>query len=71
MSSGRWRIILAGDQISSQRTITLTVGVPQTTRVTVSDVTFSWVLLAAQLTTQQVTPTVTIGYTTTAKAQSI
>ncbi|EAQ84688.1 hypothetical protein CHGG_08702 [Chaetomium globosum CBS 148.51] len=34
MSSGRWRIILAGDQISSQRTITLTVGVPQTTRVT-------------------------------------
>ncbi|KAH6617253.1 hypothetical protein F5144DRAFT_387130 [Chaetomium tenue] len=71
MSSGRWKIIIAGDQISSQRTITLTVGVPQTTRVTVSSVTFSGLLLAAQLTAQQVTPTVTLGYTTTAKAQTV
>ncbi|KAH6842583.1 hypothetical protein B0I37DRAFT_436193 [Chaetomium sp. MPI-CAGE-AT-0009] len=52
MSSGRWTIIIAGDQISAQRTISLTVGVPQTTRVTV-------------------TPTVVVGYTTTARAQSI
>jgi hypothetical protein len=35
MVSGRWKIIVAGDQISSQRVITLTVGVPQTSWVTV------------------------------------
>jgi hypothetical protein len=52
MSSGRWTIIIAGDQISTQRTIFLTVGVPQTTRVTV-------------------TPTVVVGYTTTARAQTV
>jgi len=52
MSSGRWKIIISGDQISSQRTISLTVGVPKTTRVTV-------------------TPTITIGYTTTARAQTV
>jgi hypothetical protein len=71
MSSGRWKIIITGDQISSQRTISLTVGVPQTTRVTVSDVIPPGVLLAALLTAQKVTPTVTIGYTTTARPQSI
>ncbi len=35
MRSGRWKIVLSGRQISSQRSITLTVGVPQTTWVTV------------------------------------
>ncbi|KAK4154180.1 hypothetical protein C8A00DRAFT_43041 [Chaetomidium leptoderma] len=35
MVSGRWKIIIAGDQISSQRAVTLTVGLPQTTWVTV------------------------------------
>jgi hypothetical protein len=52
MTPGRWRIIIAGDQISSQRTITLTVGAPETTWVTA-------------------TPTVVVGYTTTARAQTV
>ncbi|KAK3906716.1 hypothetical protein C8A05DRAFT_40471 [Staphylotrichum tortipilum] len=52
MRSGRWKIVISGRQISSQRTITLTVGVPQTTWVTA-------------------TPTVVVGYTTTARAQTI
>ncbi|KAK4191165.1 hypothetical protein QBC35DRAFT_488361 [Podospora australis] len=52
MKSGTWKIIVAGNQISSQRTISLTVGVPQTTWVTA-------------------TPTVIVGYTTTARAQTI
>jgi len=52
MASGRWEIIIAGDQISSQRVVTLAVGVPQTTWVTA-------------------TPTVVVGYTTTAKAQTV
>ncbi|KAG7286387.1 hypothetical protein NEMBOFW57_008696 [Staphylotrichum longicolle] len=52
MVSGRWKIVIAGRQISSQRTITLTVGQPQTTWVT------------------KATPTVVVGYTSTAKAQS-
>ncbi|KAK4466468.1 hypothetical protein QBC42DRAFT_335552 [Cladorrhinum samala] len=51
MRSGTWKIIVSGSQISSQRTISLTVGVPQTTWVTA-------------------TPTVVVGYTTTAKAQT-
>ncbi|GAB1316216.1 hypothetical protein MFIFM68171_06426 [Madurella fahalii] len=52
MSSGGWKIIIAGNQISSQRTVTLTVGVPQTTWVTA-------------------TPTVVVGYTTTARDQTV
>lgn len=36
MKSGTWKIIVAGDQIAVQRTITLTVGIPQTSTVTVS-----------------------------------
>ncbi|KAK3994650.1 hypothetical protein QBC44DRAFT_367492 [Cladorrhinum sp. PSN332] len=51
MNSGVWKIIVAGNQISSQRTIGLTVGLPQTTYVTA-------------------TPTVVVGYTTTARAQT-
>ena len=35
MRSGSWKIIVAGYQLAVQRTITLTVGVPQTTWVTV------------------------------------
>jgi hypothetical protein len=37
MQSGTWKIILQSNQIAVQRTITLTVGVPQTTVVTVRD----------------------------------
>ncbi|KJR84532.1 uncharacterized protein SPSK_09258 [Sporothrix schenckii 1099-18] len=33
MKSGTWKIIVSGDQIAVQRTITLTVGVPQTSTV--------------------------------------
>lgn len=33
MKSGSWKIIVSGDQIAVQRTITLTVGVPQTSTV--------------------------------------
>ncbi|KAB5577570.1 hypothetical protein GE09DRAFT_1168517 [Coniochaeta sp. 2T2.1] len=36
MQSGTWKIIVQGSQIAVQRTITLTVGVPQTVVVTVS-----------------------------------
>jgi len=35
MKSGTWRIIVAGDQIAVQRSITLTVGIPQTSTVVV------------------------------------
>ncbi|KAK4042660.1 hypothetical protein C8A01DRAFT_44408 [Parachaetomium inaequale] len=64
MVSGRWRIIIAGDQISSQRTISLTVGVPQTTRVTVSDDS------AAVLTTLVLTETlIIVPRTVTARYQ--
>lgn len=52
MFSGTWKIIVAGNQIATQRVINLRVGVPQTTYVTV-------------------TPTVIVGYTTTARATSI
>ncbi|KXX80841.1 hypothetical protein MMYC01_201899 [Madurella mycetomatis] len=52
MSSGDWKIVIAGNQISSQRIIKLTVGVPQTTWVTA-------------------TPTVVVGYTTTARDQTV
>lgn len=37
MQSGTWRIILESSQIAVQRTITLTVGVPQTVVATVCD----------------------------------
>jgi hypothetical protein len=36
MRSGVWKIIVSGDQIAVQRSITLTVGIPQTVVVTVS-----------------------------------
>lgn len=52
MDSGSWKIIVAGDQIATQRAITLRVGQPQITWITV-------------------TPTVVVGYTTTAQATSI
>ncbi|KAK4229416.1 hypothetical protein QBC38DRAFT_109107 [Podospora fimiseda] len=52
MKSGVWKIIIAGNQISTQRTIGLTVGAPQITYVTA-------------------TPTVVVGVTTTARAQTI
>lgn len=35
MRSGNWRIIVSGNQISVQRSITLTVGQPQTVWYTV------------------------------------
>lgn len=35
MRSGEWRILLAGDEIQVQRTITLTVGEPEVETVTV------------------------------------
>lgn len=35
MASGTWKIVLQGRQISAQRVITLTVGVPVTTTLTV------------------------------------
>lgn len=38
MKSGTWKIIVSGDQIAVQRTITLTVGIPQTSTVIVSGV---------------------------------
>jgi hypothetical protein len=34
MKSGTWRIVVAGNQIAAQRTITLNVGIPQTTTIT-------------------------------------
>ncbi|KAK4194999.1 hypothetical protein QBC40DRAFT_269641 [Triangularia verruculosa] len=34
MKSGNWKIILSGNQISTQRTFSVTVGVPETTYVT-------------------------------------
>lgn len=37
MKSGTWKIIVSGDQIAVQRTITLTVGVPQTSTVIVRE----------------------------------
>ncbi|KAL2264911.1 hypothetical protein VTJ83DRAFT_7421 [Remersonia thermophila] len=52
MRSGRWRIVFSGNQISTQRTLNLVVGQPQTTWVTV-------------------TPTVVVGVTTTARAQTV
>ncbi|KAK0614971.1 hypothetical protein B0T17DRAFT_582703 [Bombardia bombarda] len=52
MKSGTWKIIISGSQIATQRVITVTVGVPQTTWITV-------------------TPTVVVGYTTTAKASTV
>ncbi|KAL1842209.1 hypothetical protein VTJ49DRAFT_5821 [Mycothermus thermophilus] len=52
MRSGRWKIILSGNQLSAQRTLNLVVGLPQTTWVTV-------------------TPTVVVGVTTTARAQTV
>ena len=36
MRSGVWRIIVSGNQLAVQRSITLTVGIPQTVVVTVS-----------------------------------
>ena len=39
MRSGVWKIIVSGDQIAVQRSITLTVGVPQTTTVIVRFIT--------------------------------
>lgn len=35
MRSGEWKILIAGDQIQVQRTMTLTVGRPETETVTV------------------------------------
>jgi beta-lactam-binding protein with PASTA domain len=35
MRSGQWRIVMQGQQVQVQRTITLTVGLPETTTVTV------------------------------------
>lgn len=35
MRSGEWRILLAGDEVQVQRTITLTVGEPEVETVTV------------------------------------
>ncbi|KAK0733322.1 hypothetical protein B0T26DRAFT_842399, partial [Lasiosphaeria miniovina] len=52
MQSGTWRIIVSGDQIATQRTVKLVVGLPQTTWITA-------------------TPTVVIGYTVTARAQTV
>ncbi|KAM7186302.1 hypothetical protein V8F20_011437 [Naviculisporaceae sp. PSN 640] len=52
MFSGTWKIIVAGNQIATQRVIDLRVGTPQTTYVTV-------------------TPTVIVGYTTTARATTV
>ncbi|KAK4164455.1 hypothetical protein QBC43DRAFT_288705 [Cladorrhinum sp. PSN259] len=68
MKSGVWKIIVAGNQVSSQRTIGLTVGLPQTTWVTVSPDLYLTEIVANSLV--KATPTVVIGYTTTAKAQT-
>jgi len=35
MKSGQWRIVMAGQQVQVQRTMTLTVGFPETTTITV------------------------------------
>ncbi len=37
MKSGVWKIIVSGNQLAVQRSITLTVGIPQTVVVTVSN----------------------------------
>lgn len=53
MRSGNWKIIVAGNQIAVQRTITLTVGVPQTTWVTATPTVVIGVTVTARATTVQ------------------
>ena len=69
-----WRIIVSGNQLAVQRSITLTVGIPQTVVVTVSgsllpnykQATSPVVLLTSLL----ATPTIVLGITSTPRAQS-
>ncbi|KAK3937407.1 hypothetical protein QBC46DRAFT_319704 [Diplogelasinospora grovesii] len=58
MKSGVWRIIVSGNQIAVQRTITLTVGTPATTWITAC-------------TSARWHDGIVIGYTTTAKAKTV
>lgn len=55
MRSGTWKIIVAGSQISVQRTITLTVGAPQTVWVTATPTVIIGVTVTARGSTVQQT----------------
>jgi hypothetical protein len=70
MTSGTWKIVMSGQQVQVQRSITLTVGVPQTSTVTVCKIPLHTLRFVNAKVLLKATPTIVLGITSTPKAIS-